>query len=135
MKRFFSTKYNHNALNFGLLLLRVMLGVLLMYHGYSKLSNFNAMKDSFMSFMGMSSMVSFSLIIFAEFFCGLFLILGLFTRLICIPIIIGMAVAAFVAHGGDIFGKAEMPVMYMSAAIAIFFTGPGKYSLDGGIWK
>lgn len=135
MKRFFSTKYNHNALNFGLLLLRVALGILLLVHGYGKISNFNGMKDSFMSFMGMGSVVSLSLIIFAEFFCGLFLALGLFTRLVCIPIIIGMGVAVFIAHGGDIFGKAEMPVMYMATAIAILFTGPGKYSIDGGIWK
>lgn len=135
MKRLFSTKYNHNALNIGLLILRVTLGILLMHHGYAKLSHFNELKDSFMSFMGLSSTLSVSMIIFAEFFCGLFLALGLFTRLICIPIIIGMTVAAFVAMEGDIFGKAEMPTMYMMAAISIFFTGPGKYSLDGGIWK
>lgn len=135
MKRFFSTKYNANATNFGLLLLRVMLGIFLMHHGYGKLSHFNELKDSFMNFMGLGSTISASLIIFAEFFCGLFLILGLFTRLVCIPIIIGMAVAAFIAMGGDVFGKAEMPVVYMSLAIVLFFTGPGKYSIDGGIWK
>ncbi|MEO6818812.1 MAG: DoxX family protein [Ginsengibacter sp.] len=135
MKRIFSTKYNHNALNFGLLLLRVMLGILLMKHGYDKLSNFDVLKHSFGSFMGMSSMLSLSLIIFAEFFCSLFLVLGLFTRFACIPIIVGMAVVVFVANGGHIFGKGETPVMYLAAAITILFTGPGKFSLDGGIWK
>ena len=135
MKRFFSTKYNHNALNFGLLLLRVMLGILLMKHGYDKLSNFNVLQHSFGSFMGMSSMMSLSLIIFAEFFCALFLVLGLFTRFACIPIIVGMAVVVFVANNGHIFGKGETPVMYLAAAITLLFTGPGKFSLDGGIWK
>ena len=135
MKRFFSTKYNQNAHNFGLFLLRVVAGIFLMHHGYTKIAHFSELKDSFMSFMGLGSTVSVSLIIFAEFFCGLFLILGLFTRLVCIPIIIGMAVAAFVAMGGDIFGQAEKPLIYMLAATTILFTGPGKYSLDGGIWK
>ena len=135
MKRFFSTKYNPNAVNFGLLLLRVMFGVFLMQHGYAKLSHFNEMKDGFMNFMGLGSAVSLSLIIFAEFFCSLFLVLGLFTRAVCIPIIIGMTVAVILAHGGDIFGEAEKPAMILVAALTILFTGPGKYSLDGGIWK
>lgn len=135
MKRFFSTKYNQNSLNVGLFILRVVLGILLMHHGYGKLERFSHLKDSFMSFMGMSSMISLSLIIFAELIGGLFLALGLFTRLMCIPIIIGMSVAAFIAKNGDVFGEAELPTMFLAAAAMLFLTGPGKYSLDKMVWK
>ena len=53
--------------------------------------------------MHLGSTLHLSLIIFAEFFCGIFLILGLFTRFACIPIIIGMCVVVFVASHGQYF--------------------------------
>ncbi|MEO9209502.1 MAG: DoxX family protein [Ginsengibacter sp.] len=135
MKKFLTTKYSPLAFNIGMLTLRVMLGVLLMHHGYAKLIRHGEIKNSFMSFMGMSSTTSLYLILFAELICGLFLILGLFTRFACVPIIIGMFVAGFVAMNGDIFGKAELPIFYMVAAWTILLCGPGKISVDGMIGK
>ena len=38
--------------------------------------------------------------VFAEFFCAAFIILGLFTRLASIPLVIAMGVAVFFAHKG-----------------------------------
>lgn len=135
MKKIFSTRYNATATNTGLLILRVVFGILIMKHGYPKLVNFDSMREGFMSFMGLSSTISLALIIFAEFFCGLFLILGIFTRFACIPLMIGMWVAFFTAHGADVFGKGEMAFMYFAIVAALFFTGPGKYSIDGVAWK
>lgn len=135
MSRFLSTKYSAGAFNFGMLVLRVVSGVLLMSHGYSKLARFNELQNVFMNFAGIGSTASLILIIFAEFFCSIFLILGLFTRFACIPIIIGMNVVVFVANHGDVFGKAESGTMYLTAAIAILFCGPGKISVDAMIGK
>ncbi|HEV2832251.1 MAG TPA: DoxX family protein, partial [Hanamia sp.] len=89
----------------------------------------------FTNFAGIGSTASLILIIFAEFFCGLFLVLGLFTRFACIPIIIGMCVVVFDANHGDIFGKAETGTLFLTAAITILFCGPGKISVDGMIGK
>lgn len=135
MSRFLSTKYSAGAFNFGMLVLRVVSGVLLMSHGYSKLARFNELQNVFMNFAGIGSTASLILIIFAEFFCSIFLILGLFTRFACIPIIIGMNVVVFVANHGDVFGKAESGTMYLTAAITILFCGPGKISVDAMIGK
>src|SRR6185312_6947581 len=104
MKRIFSIKYSAGAFNFGMFVLRVALGVLMLHHGYDKLVHFNGMKGSFINFLGMGSTLSLSLDIFAEFFCSSFLILGLFTRLAIIPILIAMSVALFKAHHGAMFG-------------------------------
>lgn len=85
--------------------------------------------------MGMGSTVSLVLIIFAEVFCSIFVILGLFTRFAIIPIIIGMAVVVFVASNGDILGPGEKGMIYLAVSVAILFCGPGKISVDGMIGK
>lgn len=135
MKRFLSTKYSAGAFNFSMLVLRVITGVLLISHGYSKLVRFNELQNVFMNFAGLGSTTSLVLIIFAEFFCSILLILGLFTRFAAIPIIVGMSVVVFVANNADFFGKAESGSLYLAAAITLLFCGPGKISVDGMIGK
>ena len=67
---------------------------------------------------------------FAEFFCSLLLIAGLFTRFAIVPLAITMAVAAFKAHGGDVFGDGEMAFLYLAIYISLFLKGAGAYSAD-----
>lgn len=135
MSKFFSTKYSNGAFNFGMLVLRVFVGLLLANHGYQKLLKFSALKYKFMNFMHLGSTVSLSLIIIAELICGVLLILGLFTRFACIPIIIGMSVVVFIASNAHIFAEGERGMFYLAATITILFCGPGKISLDGMIGK
>ena len=135
MKRFLSTKYSAGAFNFAMLLLRIITGVLMISHGYSKLVRFPELKNTFMNFAGLGSTTSLILIIFAEFFCSILLILGLFTRFATIPIIIGMSVVIFIAHNADFFGKAETPSLFLGAAITLLLCGPGRISVDGMINK
>ena len=104
-------------------------------HGYDKIMHFAEMKDKFMPFLGMSPTVSLGLVIFAEFICGIFLIAGLLTRFACIPLIINMSVAVFMAHGGDILGKGQPAFLYLLSFVVLLFTGAGKYSLDGALYK
>ena len=135
MKRILSTKYSTGGFNFGMLVLRVALGVLMLSHGYGKLVHFNGMKGNFINFLGMGSTFSLSLDIFAEFFCSAFLILGLFTRLAVIPILIAMSVALFKVHHGLLFGAGERAAIYLACCITLLFCGPGKVSVDGMIGK
>ena len=83
-----------------------------------------------MSFMGLGGSLSLALLIFAELFCALFLAIGLLTRYALIPLIVAMAVAAFEAHHGEIFGKGESSFIYLVCFAVLFISGPGKYSLD-----
>lgn len=135
MKRIFSTKYNAAAFNFGLLVLRAALGLLVASHGYQKLIHFSAMKGTFVNFLGLGQTISLSLVIFAEFFCSIFLILGLFSRLAVIPIMIVMIVALSKVHNWEIFGDGERAAIYLACCITIFFCGPGRASVDGMIAK
>jgi putative oxidoreductase len=135
MSKFFSTKYSSGAFNLGMLILRIATGLLLANHGYAKLVKFNVLKYKFMNFMHLGSTASLALIIFAELICGALLILGLFTRLACIPIIIGMGVVVFVASNGHIFAEGERGMVYLAATLTILLCGPGRISVDGMMGK
>lgn len=135
MKKMFSVSYSGWAFNLALLILRVGTGVLMMNHGYDKLVHFQKYSSSFMNFLGMSGSVSLALVVFAEFFCSIFLILGLFTRLATIPLIIDMAVAVAEAHDMKIFSEGEHAAIFFLVFVAILLVGPGRVSVDGMINK
>ena len=127
-----STNYSAGAFNVAMLLMRLVFGILMMTHGYNKLIGFSGMKNEFMNFMGLGSTTSLILVIFAEFFCALFLVLGLFTRMSAIPLVICMGVALFKSHNLDFFGeKGSLVTLYLGAYLTILLLGPGKFSVDG----
>ncbi|MBO9571278.1 MAG: DoxX family protein [Chitinophagaceae bacterium] len=135
MKKLLSIKYSASAFNTALFILRVGAGVLLAAHGYDKLIHFQQFSSKFINFMGIGQSASLSLAIFAEFFCSIFVILGLFTRIAAIPILINMAVAIGKAHNYDFFGDAEKPTLFFLIFLTILIVGPGKASVDGMINK
>ncbi len=136
MKRLLSTSYSASAFNLALLILRLAAGSLIVVsHGYKKLVGFNEIQPKFMSFLGLSSGFSLSLSIFAEFFCGILIILGLLTRLAAIPLVINMCVVVFMANNGNFFGKGELGTLFLASFLAILLVGPGRVSVDGMINK
>jgi putative oxidoreductase len=135
MRKLFSIRYSDNGITFATLLLRLAMGGLIIPHGYSKLINFASRSSSFADPFHIGHPTSMALVIFAEFFCGVFVLLGLFTRLACIPLIIGMAVIVFSIHKGDFFGEGEKAALFLFGYLALLFTGPGKISMDKLIGK
>jgi len=135
MKKFLSTNYSAGGFNFGILILRLVLGILMLHHGLEKLMHFSSYKIHFVNFLGLGSTLSLSLDIFAEFFCSMFVILGLFTRLAVIPIAIAMSVALFKVHGADFFGAGERATIYLACCIVLLFVGAGRISVDRMIGK
>lgn len=135
MKKLFSIKYSDNGITFATLVLRLAMGGLMIPHGFKKLMNFAAKSATFTDPFHIGHPTSMALVIFAEFFCAVFIVMGLFTRLACIPLIIAMSVAVFSAHNADVFGEAELATLYLFGYIALLFTGPGKASLDKLIGK
>jgi len=135
MKKLLSTKYSAGAFSAAMLILRLGFGILMMAHGYNKLIHFGDMQHKFMNFMGMGSTMSLALVVFAEFFCSLFLIIGLFTRLAAIPLIIATCVMVFKAHNGDVFGDGETAALYLTGYLVLLFVGPGRVSVDSMIGK
>ena len=136
MKKFlflFSTRpYYGDLAN---LLFRVVVGLSLMTHGYSKLMRLVEGKVWGRTHLFFNEEVSFALITFAEFFAPLLIILGLGTRLFAIPVIYAFIIIVFDAHWGDPFTKMEKGLLFLISYIFIFMVGPGKISLDNLISK
>lgn len=116
----------------GLLVLRVGTGAMMAYgHGYSKLMGYSQMADKFPDPIGLGSNVSLIMAIFAELVCSLLLIVGAFTRLAAIPLLITMLVAAFIIHGADPWAKKEFALLYAVPFLTLMLTGAGPWSVDG----
>jgi len=119
----------------GLLLLRVLPAAMMIPHGWSKLSGFAEYADKFPDPIGVGGATSLVLAIFAELFCSRLLILGLGTRVVAIPLIITMLVAALIVHGDDPLEKKELALLYAAAFLPLLFTGAGEYSIDAKLTK
>jgi putative oxidoreductase len=121
--------------DFGVLILRAGISCLMLTHGYAKLSGFLDGNRSFADPIGIGEELSYVLTIFAEFVCSILVILGLFTRAALIPLLITMIVVVFIVHGPDPFDKKEQAVSFLITYLTLFFTGPGKFSIDSKLYK
>lgn len=136
MKRLFSTRCSDGAFSFAMLLLRLGAGsLMLVNHGLDKLMHFAEKAPRFADPFGIGSTTSLAMVVFAEFFCAVFIILGLFTRLAAIPLVIAMGIALFYAHKGQLFGEGEFAALYLVVFLVLLITGPGRVSLDNMIGK
>lgn len=133
--KLFSSKYSDNTLSFGLFILRLTMGGLLIHHGYDKLTHFSSYSKQFVDPFHIGNSATLGLVVFAEFFCAVLVVLGLLTRFASIPPFIGMVAAVWYGHNGEIFGEGEHAALFAGGFLALIFTGPGKYSLDRVIGK
>ena len=126
--------------DFGLLLIRLILGAVLMFHGSQKLfgwfdgkgmEDFAAGLEKMEMPMPVAGAYAAAL---AEFAGGALLLIGLLTRLAAIPVTITMLVAAIKVHGHAFsaqHGGMEYPLTLGVVAAALMFTGAGQFSVDG----
>ncbi len=117
------------------LLLRLIFGGLMVFHGYEKIEAYNTYVNVFPDFIGIGGKLSYNLVIFAEFFCGILIVLGLFTRLAVIPLMVSFPIAYFMAHEQDTFDKKELVFLFMLLTLPVFILGSGRYSVDRAIFR
>lgn len=129
--------FHYRPLNIDLaaLLLRITIGGIFIYYGYIKLSGYSEILKMFGDPIGIGTKLSLQLVIFAEFFCGAFVLLGFFTRLTIIPIMVTMTVAYFVAHANDPFLTKHTVLVYLFLSLVIFTLGSGRFSIDRLLFK
>ena len=134
LKTFFAVREYHHFAHLTLLLLRVVVGLAFMLHGWGKIQN----PFGWMGPDGFAPGFLQALAALAEFGGGLALILGLLTPLASLGIGATMAVA-FATHAllrGDPFvstsgGPAsELAAIYFCIALLLLALGPGRLSLD-----
>ncbi|WP_209329850.1 DoxX family protein [Lunatimonas salinarum] len=118
-----------------LLILRVGASTMLLTHGWAKITNFSERLNTFADPIGLGSALSLQLVIFAEFFCAILLILGFMSRVVLIPLIINMVIITFIVHGEDPFNRQELPLMFLVTFVVLMLAGPGRLSLDAQILR
>lgn len=120
--------------NYASLVLRLSAAMMIM-HGWPKMMNFDEMSAQFADPIGIGMYGSLALTVFSEVFCTFFIVVGLYTRVAAIPLIITMAVAALFVHHGDPISDREAALGYLALYIAIFFLGGGRFSADNYLRK
>ena len=115
----------------GIFIVRIFTGIMIIPHG-QELFDANRMKEMF-SFLNdikfpLATPLGY-LAKISEFFGGILIIAGLFTRIVTIPLMITMCVVIKIMGGGNIFNDTSATLFFL-LFLGIFFTGPGKWSLD-----
>ena len=142
MKTLIKNTFESQA-GFGALALRIPVGIIFLAHGAQKL--FGAFggyglegTGQWMASIGLAPGFIMALLAgSAEFFGGLFLILGLLTRPSAIVLAITMIVAIFAVHfENGLFmsnNGYEFGLALLAASVSLAFTGAGKAAIDNFI--
>jgi putative oxidoreductase len=123
------------SVDWAVLILRIGVSCLMLTHGYAKLTGFLSGDHSFADPIGIGEELSYFLTICAEFGCSILVILGLGTRLALMPLIFTMCVVVFIVHARDAFDMKEHGLQFLFAYIALFLTGPGRFSIDSKLYR
>jgi putative oxidoreductase len=125
------------------LLLRLILGLLILIHGISKIKGGPGFVLDIVEKAGLPEPFGY-LVYVGEVLAPLLVIIGLWTRLAAIVIAINMIVALLLVHTGQFFQLApeggwalELQGLYLIVAVAVALLGAGRYSIGGsaGRWN
>ena len=115
-----------------ILVLRVGLGVIMIGHGYPKMFGGLSEHVHHVSNLGLPGWLAYFSAA-AEFFGGILLLVGLFTRIAALGIFINMTVAIWKVHWKNGLlgnGGYQFPLSLAAIAFALIFFGAGPIALD-----
>lgn len=124
----------------GLAVLRIVVGIVFMMHGYQKLFVFG-FAGTIGAFGKMGIFlpgITGPLVAIVEFFGGLALVIGLLTRLAAFAIACDMLGAILLVHIGNGFFAPkgfEFVLTLFASAVALMFAGPGAFSADDALFR
>jgi len=125
------------------------MGVGFMAHGWAKLSRGTGGFEKLLAQSGVPfAHINSWIVPFVELLGGLALLVGVFVKVVSVPLIISMLVAMFTVQihygfssvktigltpAGPLFGPPgyEINLLYIAALATLMITGAGKYSIDG----
>lgn len=120
----------------GLLFLRLSIGGLMLFHGIHKAIYGVGMISGMLAGMGLPSFIAYGSLL-AELVAAAMILLGLWTRAAAVVVAGNMVVAILMAHLGTLFTidpgtggwAVELPMLYFLGAVALAFTGGGRYAV------
>ena len=122
--------------NTGKLILRLMLGLLILTHGVSKLTGGVDWMDDMLTASGLPVFFKYGVYV-GEVIAPALVILGFYTRAGAWLIAVNMLFAIGIAHWGEMFAitengalAIEKQYLYMFSAIALALIGSGRYAIN-----
>ncbi len=115
-----------------LLILRLVIGTIMIAHGYSKVFGGFSHVHDMVQHLGFPGWMAY-LLAATEFFGGILMIAGLFTRFVAAAMVIDMSVAIWKIHWHNGLkgpGGFEFPMSVAAIAFALIFFGAGPIALD-----
>lgn len=120
----------------GLLVLRMSVGILMLIHGIAKLDGGIRFIISMLESKGIPSFIAYGVLV-GEVLAPIAIIIGFRTRISSSILAFNCLVAILLAHQNDILSlsphggwAAELIGLYLFGAIALIFTGGGKYAIS-----
>ena len=117
------------------LLLRLSLGILMLFHGIHKMIHGIGGVKSMVTSAGLPEFLSYGVYV-GELIAPLFIILGLYARVASAVLGVNMLVAIYLAYGFSFslskYGglAMESPLLFLIMSIVVFLLGSGKYSVN-----
>ena len=123
--------------NNGLAILRIVTGLLMAYHG-QEIFDSNKMAE-YAKWDVVKTLPAPLLMVYIgkslEFFSGMLLTLGLFTRPAALFMALNMLFICFRIGNGKFYYEDQHSFIFAMLALVFFFTGPVKWSIDQLIFK
>lgn len=120
------SKYSDLAL----LLLRIGVGVIFIYHGWGKLTGIEGVQGFFGNIGIPLPAVMAWVVALIEFFGGIMVLFGAYAKIPYLLLAIIMVVALLTVKIGQGFEAARIDMMLLLTNLALFFLGSGRYSID-----
>lgn len=123
--------HNHSL---GLLIMRLMVGGLMLFHGVAKIMHPDALNfiSGTLSSVGLPAFIAYGVYI-GEVIAPLMIIAGIYSRYAGLVVVINMVFALFLVHTGDVFmltehggWRLELQAFYLLGALAIVLMGSGR---------
>jgi putative oxidoreductase len=128
---------NSNTLaDIGKLILRLTLGILILFHGADKLLHGIGPIQAMITGRGLPGFLAYGVYL-GEVLGPLLLVLGFQARIGAGLIAINMVIAVLLVHTGDLLGlspqggwRLELQGMFLFTALALVLLGPGRFGLN-----
>lgn len=124
-----------NNPDIGKLILRLTLGILILFHGVHKLLHGIGFIETMVTAHHLPAFFAYG-VYFGEVVGPLMLLIGFHTRIGALLVVINMLVALALVHTGQFFSISgsggyglELQAFYLFSALALIFLGPGKFKV------
>ncbi len=127
--------------NTGKLILRLVVGILILFHGVAKISHPGSLgfvKDQLLDF-GLPTFIAYGVYI-GEIIAPIMIILGFYTRLGASIIVINMLFAIILFHLDDLFRLGEhggwaleLQAFYLFCGLTVLLLGSGRFAIRPGL--